>query len=474
MKKEINIVPVPNELKLKSGVFTLDSGTVVENTTGVADGLGVFIKDFAGIKSGKKSKTIKLELSGKNVCAEAYSLKISEGSVIINASAPAGIFYGVQTLKQIIADAAGKKTVNLPCLEIKDKPRFEWRGFMLDSSRHFQSVEFIKRLIDALALCKINRLHWHFIDNQSWRFKSVKYPQLAKFTRGISNDEGCYTVKQVKDIISYAAERFMVVYPELEMPGHSQVTLSIMPDLKCSNISGNTIAREYCLGLPAAEKFHKDMIKEVADIFPSPYIHIGGDEASDANWKFCPRCIAAMKKKKIESTAVFQKDFMERMSDFVRSSGKTPVAWAEKLSLGIPEGQLVQGWHEGESLEAAQKGFSTINSEHSFVYFDYPQSGKEHKAWWMPQLPVEKTYSFDPVPSGLSAKQQKLVIGSEACIWTEDIPESEVFSRTFPRMWAFAETVWSDKKQLDFKSFKKRVSAQASIFEKSGNDFFKG
>lgn len=476
MKSNINIVPVPNELKLKPGAFKLDPGTAVENKSGVTDGLGEFIKDFCGIKSGKSSKSIKIELSGKNTCEEAYSLKISPDSVMITASAPAGIFYGVQTLKQIIAGAAKKKaaSVALPCLEINDKPRFAWRGFMLDSSRHFQSVEFIKRLIDSLALCKINRLHWHFIDNHSWRFKSEKYPQLSKFVRGISNDEGSYTVKQVKDIISYAAERFITVYPELEMPGHSQVALSIMPELKCPNISDNTIAREYCLGLPATEKFHKEMIKEVAAIFPAPYLHIGGDEASDANWKFCPRCTAAMKKKKLDSTAMLQKDFMNRMSDFVRSTGKTPVAWAEKLSLGIAEGQIVQGWHEGESLEAARKGFYTVNSEHSFVYFDYPQDGKEHKAWWMPQLPVEKTYSFDPVPAGLSAKQQKLVIGSEACIWTEDIPEKEVFPRTFPRMWAFAETVWSDKKLLDFKSFKKRISAQVSIFEKSGNDLFKG
>lgn len=476
MKNKINIVPVPNEMKVKAGFFKLDSGTAIENKSGVSDGLGKFIKDFCGMKTDGKSKTIKIEIAGKNTCQEAYSLKISENAAIISASAPAGIFYGVQTFKQLIAGSAKTKTssVAVPCLEINDRPRFAWRGFMLDSSRHFQSVEFIKKLIDSLALCKINRLHWHFIDNHSWRFKSEKYPQLAKFVRGISNDEGCYTVKQVKDIINYATERFIIVYPELEMPGHSQAALSIMPELKCRNISDNTISKEYCLGLPATEKFHQEMIKEVAALFPAPYLHIGGDEASDANWKFCPRCTAAMKKKKLDSTAMLQKDFMNRMSDFVRGTGKTPIAWAEKLSLGIAEGQLVQGWHEGESLEAARKGFYTINSEHSFVYFDYPQSDKESKVWWMPQLPVEKTYSFDPVPAGLSAKQQKLVIGSEACIWTEDIPEEKVFSKTFPRMWAFAETVWTNKKLLDFKSFKKRVSAQARIFEKSGNDFFKG
>ena len=193
MKKEINIVPMPSVLKIKSGVFNLDSGIAVENTSGVADGLRAFIKDFVGIKSGKKSKSIKLELLGKNVCKEAYSLEISEDAVVVKASAPAGIFCGVQTLKQIIADAAGKKgdAINLQCLEIEDKPRFEWRGFMLDSSRHYQSVDFIKRLIDALALSKINRLHWHFIDNQLWRLKTEKYPAVLIKTAAGSSLKSC-------------------------------------------------------------------------------------------------------------------------------------------------------------------------------------------------------------------------------------------------------------------------------------------
>ena len=485
-KDNISIIPVPSRMKLNKGVFRLDSNSRINNDRSLdtsANQFRSFVEETGGIRIGKKSSaanietSIELELSSSEDGGnqESYAIKITPSKISIKAPAAAGVFYGVQTLKQIILErmTSNVSSIDLPCLEIEDGPRFEWRGFLLDSSRHFQDIATIKKLIDALALYKINRLHWHFNDNNSWRFKSEKYPGLARFIRGISNDRGCYTAKQMREVVRYAAERLIMGYPELEMPGHSQAALSIMSQLKCHGISNNTVVNEYCIGRKETEKFNKAIIREIETIFPAPYIHIGGDEADDSNWKFCKYCKAAMKEKGLKNTKMFQKDFMNRMAEYVHSRNKTSIAWADKLSLGIPEGQIVQGWFDNkESYEAASNGFKTINSYHRGVYLDYPQSVDENRYHWMLDLPVKEVYGFDPMPTGLSAEQEKLVLGSEACLWTELVPQEKVFQKIFPRLWAFAEIVWSEKTKLDFESFLKRNAVHCGIFDRLGYDFF--
>ena len=481
----ISIIPAPKKMRLTKGFFALDSNSRIRNNRVLdtsANQFRKFLKEMTGIAVSRKSSSagigniIKLELSSSDgdINRESYELKITPSAIFIKAPAAAGIFYGIQTLMQIIMScpASAASCVNLPCLEIEDAPRFEWRGFMLDSSRHFQDIATIKKLIDALAFYKINRLHWHFIDGQSWRFKSEKYPGLADFISGISTEKGCYTVKQMRDVVQYAAERHIVVYPELEMPGHSRAALTIKPQLKCHGISDNAVVNEYCLGRAATAKFHKEIIREIATIFPAPYIHLGGDEASDANWKSCKYCKAAMIKNGLENTALLQKDFMKKMAEYVHSMDKISIAWADKLALGIPAGQIVQGWSDNdngnESYNAAVKGFKTINSYHRGVYFDYPQNADEDKYQWMIDLPIEKVYAFDPVPAGLSPEQEKLVLGSEACLWTELVPQEKVFRKVFPRLLAFAEIVWSEKSKLNFEDFSKRSAIHCGIFTKSG------
>lgn len=409
---------------------------------------------------------------------EGYTLSVKSDRITIRAFRPAGAFYACQTLRQLLPvpietnGEVRKIAWTVPQVEIEDRPRFPWRGFLLDSARHYQNKGFVMRFIDTLAFYKINRLHWHLCDNEGWRIEIGKYPEL---TIAAANGQKCeyYMQEDLREIIEYAKTRHVHVYPEVEMPGHSQWALNVFKDMRCEN--ARAPVREFCLGTEKTERFFKDILSEVMDLFPDAVIHLGGDEAEETHWRECSRCQACIRNNGLTNERMLQKWFMQKMTNYVHEKGHGTIAWAEHQDLGWPAGQIVQGWHEGESEYAVTYGMKTVNSNHAYVYFDYPITPDDRiKAEWMPELSLPKVYSFDPVPPGVTPEQAALVMGSEACLWTENIPDSKVHEKTFPRLLAFSEAVWSPQESRDWDNFEKRVATHLRWLDAMGVSYWCG
>jgi hexosaminidase len=479
--KELQIIPQPRKMEQREGFFAPASQTAIitcKEFLPLADLLAQLLSrdtgfDFEVRQSAKMNRpagsiSLLIATDRSGLGDEGYTLSVKADQIAIRAFRPAGAFYAFQTLRQLLSvtlergGEARRTAWTVPQVEIEDSPRFPWRGFMLDSSRHFQSKEFILRLIDTLAFYKINRLHWHPCDGIAWRMEIEKYPEL---TKGADDGEKYeyYTKKDIREIIEYAKTLHIEVYPEVEMPGHSRWALNVFKDLRCEN--AKEPVNEYCLGSEKTERFFKDVLTEVMDMFPDAVIHLGGDEANVTHWQACPRCQSCIKANGLGNERMLQKWFMQKMTSFVQDNGRDTIAWGEHQELGWPAGQIVQGWIKGGSEYAIAHGIKTVNSEHEHVYFDYPVSLDDPlKRSWMPELPLAKVYSFDPVPAGTTPEQAALVMGSEACLWTEIIPEEKVYERTFPRLLAFSETVWSPKESKDWNSFEKRAAAHLVAF----------
>ena len=484
--RELHIIPKPERAKRRDGVFTFEPTAAIFTAMDflpVAEHLaqalaratgGVFnVKHGEGRISAGGAIYLRQDAKRSDLGEEGYALSVKPDGVVVRAFRPAGAFYACQTLIQLLP-APGRggfpSLRTLPLAEIEDRPRFPWRGFMLDSSRHFQDRDFVKRLIDALAFYKLNRLHWHLCDSQGWRIEIEKYPELTTAANGRKYD--FYSKKDIREIIDYAAKRHVLVYPEVEMPGHSLWPLEVFKDLRCEN--AEPPFNEYCLGTEKTMLFFKTVLSEVLDLFPNAVIHLGGDEANPEHWRKCPRCQACIRANGLENELMLQKWFMLKMADFVHSKGRESIAWAERLELGWPAGQIVQGWHPGESDKALAQGMKTVNSNDGYVYFDYPISPDDPmQDGWMPQLPLQKVYSFDPVPAGTAPDRAALVLGSEACLWTENIPQEKVFEKTFPRLLAFSEAVWSPVASRNWDDFKERVAAHYLLLDAMGVSSFR-
>ena len=487
--KELQIIPQPETMEQRNGVFMLGPQTAIVASKAyqpVADHLAQVLArttgfDFAVRQSEQQngpagSIALLCAADQPDLGDEGYTLSVTADQIIIRAFRPAGAFYASQTLRQLLPapiepHGEVRKTWAVPQAELKDRPRFPWRGFLLDSARHFQSKEFVLRLIDALTFYKINRLHWHLCDNEGWRMETGNYPAL---TRAAANGQKCecYTQADLREIIEYATTCHVQIYPEVEMPGHSFRALDVFRDMRCNPAEATC---EFCLGTEKTERFLKDVLQEVMDLFPHAIIHLGGDEAGTAHWQACPRCQARIKANGLGNERMLQKWFLQRMTDFVREKGHGTIAWADHQDLGWPAGQIVQGWHSGESDYAITHGMKTINSNHEYAYFDYPIAPDDPiRAKWMPELSLAKVYSFDPVPPGMTPEQAALVMGSEACLWTENIPEHKVYEKTFPRLLAFSEVVWSPQKSRDWLKFEKRVATHFRWLDAMGVTCWRG
>lgn len=477
-----SVIPRPVRMETRNGQFTLRASSSLEaapKQKAVADGLASLLRRATGYplpvrvsRAGSgRPNTISL-LTETALPDEAYRLSVQPDRVVVHASGPAGTFYACQTLRQLLPDAvesrasSGAMPWTIPRVEIEDAPRFGWRGFMLDSSRHFQTKPFVTRLIDALAFFKINRLHWHLVDNEGWRIESRRHPQLNG--PAADNDpKGYYTQDDLREILAYAEARHVGIYPEIEMPGHSRRLLSVMKELRCANAEGNV--EEVCLGSGKVTRFFRGVLDEVLGLFPDCVIHVGGDEAGDQHWKKCPKCRARMKREGLAQERLLQKSFMQEMTDYLHRQGRRTISWADQQDLGWPEGQIVQGWHKGESEYAIAHGMSTVHSVHDYTYFDYPDGPTDTvRAPWMIELPIERVYAFDPVPPGATPEQASLVLGSEACLWTENVNESGVWAKTFPRLLAFSEVVWSPQAARQWRDFEKRMPPQFKRLEAMG------
>ena len=509
----VNIVPKPAIIKMNKGTFEINEKTVVyfPSADKEADRIaGVFagLISNAGLKNQIKESAFKdfktvnngivfaYTKTRKSIPGEGYFLKVQPNRITIEASTGAGLFYGMQSLIQLLPPEvyAGKndslnKKFNVPCLEIKDQPRFPYRGMHLDVSRHFFPKDFIKQYIDLIAMYKMNIFHWHLTDDNGWRIEIKKYPLLTKVAAWHIDREndpwtqrapqkpgeiavygGFYTQEDIREIVKYAADRYVTIIPEIEMPAHSVEVLAAYPRLSCTGGPFTVPPGSYwpnldifCAGNDSVFIFLQDVLTEVMDLFPSKYIHIGGDEADKTNWKKCPKCQARIKAEGLRDENELQSYFVKRIEKFILSKNRRMIGWDEILDGGIAPEATVMSWRGLEGgIAAAQQGHDAIMSPGDYCYFDHYQANpaSEPKAIGG-FLTLKKVYSYEPVPEELSADQQRHILGAQGNVWTEYIPTpARAEYMALPRMIALSEVVWSPKNTHDFSDFRTRLRAQ--------------
>lgn len=488
------IIPLPNSVEIIDSFFTIDESTGItydDNFKVSAQ----FLKDF--IESGspihlKEGNDIQFKLD-QNLGSEAYHLTVSKEGITIKASTDQGAFYAVQTLRQLMSVSIENGTfsedeINIQAVTIKDQPQFKYRGMHLDVARHMFSVDFIKKYIDALVLLKMNTFHWHLTDDQGWRIEIKKYPKLQEVSAyrdetlvGHYSDQphqfdgkrygGYYTQQEVKDVVQYAKARFVTVIPEIEMPGHAQAAIAAYPELGCTSTGSVTnepieVAKKwgvfeeiYCPNQKTFT-FLEDVLDEVLELFPSKYIHIGGDEAPKTRWKNCTHCQDLIKKEGLKDEHHLQSYFITKMEAYLNSKGRQIIGWDEILEGGLAPNATVMSWRgTSGAVEAAKSGHNVVMTPTSHCYFDYYQSENEDEPLAIGGfLPLEKVYGFNPIPEELTTEESKYVLGAQGNIWTEYIPtEKHLEYMAFPRMLALSEVVWSKLKHKDYKDFVSRL-----------------
>jgi hexosaminidase len=491
-----NLIPAPKQLSPKEGSFQVKKNTVI--TIGdaafspVADMLSEQLKatvlTTVTIKSGKSGSGI-VFTANPTMGDEAYRLDISSKKITIEAKGGKGAFYALQTLIQLMPVGRGLASANLPNCTINDEPRYAYRGLMLDAGRHFFPVADIKRYLDIMALYKLNTFHWHLTEDQGWRIEIKKYPLLTKIsstrkesTLGHYRDKkfdgkpygGFYTQQQVRDIVAYAATKYITVVPEIEMPGHSQALLAAYPQLGANADKIYQVATKWGVSedvlFPREETFQfmEDVLTEVMELFPSQYIHIGGDECPKTQWKESRFCQDLIKKLGLKDEHELQSYFIRRIDRFISSKGRKLMGWDEILEGGLSPNATVMSWRGTKGgVEAAQQNHDVVMSPNSFFYLDYYQDDPKTEPLAIGgNLPLSKCYSFEPDLPELTAEQAKHVIGIQANMWTEyvgDLPYAEYM--TYPRALALAEVAWSPKGTKDYEAFKNRVKAQQPLLD---------
>jgi len=476
-KKEVNIIPKPVSIIKGEGGFTISHSTLITFDKGDSSAVKVAIYlegllKKVGINTscheslGDGGSAIRFTSVGAidTLGNEGYELTVNKDGIIIKAKYANGYFYAIQTLRQLMpkgfnkADAQFSK-LRVPAVSIVDKPRFKWRGMNFDCCRHFMSKEFVKRYIDLLAYHKMNIFHWHLTEDQGWRIEIKKYPKLTSVGAWRTEADGTvyggfYTQEDIKEVVTYAAERFINIVPEIEMPGHSVAALASYPQLSCTGVpikvetNWGVFKDIYCVGNDSTFVFMQNVLDEVISLFPFQYIHIGGDEAPKYRWENCPKCQKRMKVEKLKNEEELQRYFISRIARYLETKNRRIIGWDEILDGGIPDLATVQSWRGFDGAKtAALAGVDAIVSPTSHCYFDYP----------IENIDLQKVYSFEPVPSGLNPEQQKHIIGGECNMWSEYAPQEVVDAKMFPRTLAIAEVLWSPSANRDYKEFYDRV-----------------
>lgn len=481
VSQPISIVPEPKIVIPQPGEFKIQSSTVLQVDGGlekVASQVEVYFGTKQKIQRGTaKKNVIRLRLDKKlKLGDEGYQLNIDPESVEVVASKPAGAFYGVQSLRQLFQN----DRFAFPSVIIEDQPRFSWRGSHLDVGRHFMPKEWIKKYIDLLAYHKLNVFHWHLTEDQGWRLEIKKYPKLTsigskrkatmlKYSPAEMEEkpyEGFYTQEDAKEIVKYAAERFITVVPEIEMPGHSQAAIAAYPEL------GNTketveVATKWGVITrvfnpeESTIKFLQNVLDEVMAIFPSKYIHIGGDECPKDEWKKSPRVQQLMKERGLKDEHEMQSWFIRKMDAYLASKGRNLIGWDEILEGGLAPGAAVMSWRgEAGGIEAAKSKHKVVMASTNALYFDYYQADPKNEPHAIGGfLPLEKVYQYDILPKELTPEEQKYVVGGQFQIWTEYIrTPSQVEYMAFPRGAAAAEIFWSPKSKRNLRNFVDRLT----------------
>jgi hexosaminidase len=470
-----SVVPALEQFENKSGFCRLGSTVDIvlpENSDGIlpmakafsADARKVSAVKFSPLSKYNSSKSgVVLHLDTRCDDTESYRLNVSTRRVDIYASGEAGLYYGLQTLLQLIPP--GAKDAVIPCCRIEDGPRFKWRGVMLDCSRHFFSVPEIKRVLDMMAMFKLNTFHWHLVDDPAWRLEIKKYPQLTekgslRNGRRTNKDGFFYSQKQVRDVIRYAADRAITVVPEIEMPGHSWTALSIMRNLRCNPGNNQNI---YCAGKDETFEFLEDVLDEVFALFPSEYVHIGGDEAGKAPWKNCPLCQKRMQDNDLKNENELQSWFVKRIEKFFSTRGRRMLGWDEIIEGGLSPAASVMHWRDGAgaSVEhAAAEGHNVVMTPQSFCYLDFHQDRDwfNEPPGWNGAVTLQKAYSFEPVPASLPQDKEHFILGGQGNLWTERVATDQHLEyMLFPRIIALSESLWSPKSKRSYASFAKRL-----------------
>ena len=533
VRAQYDVVPLPQSIEMQKGEpFALWNDLVQivapEELKAEADFLQAYLKDITGgtlplAQKREKGKTyIELSVSPKVTAPEGYVLTINKNGITIAGGSAAGVFYGIQTLRKTVVNARQSQHVteftNTPSVSsatppftllypvvITDAPRFSWRGMHLDCSRHFFSVEFVKKFIDLLALHNMNVFHWHLTDDQGWRIEIKKWPRLTTVGSqrsgtiiGTNSDlddgipyGGFYTQAEAREIVAYAAARHITIVPEIDMPGHMLAALAAYPELGCTG--GPYQVGHYwgvykdvlCVGNPRVYEFVQDVLTEVMDIFPSEIIHIGGDESPSEKWQHCEKCgkfqvDEALKGRigapqdgvrvmpEIPVGVFYQAPFTERVFDFLTSKGRRALGWDEILD-GAPQDAMIMSWRgTAPGAKAAEAGHDVVMAPTTHCYFDYQQVEDTE---FEPSrcggfIPIEKVYSLDPAPDSLSVEARKHILGTQANLWTEYITNEQMVEyQALPRMSALAEVQWTQPARKNYKAFLQRLTRFTNLFE---------
>ena len=529
-EKEANyqVIPLPQEVSLTQGnPFKLNENVLIaypENNALLqrnAEFLSEYIQQATNyapktkaIAAGEQVKNaIVLGLDPGIANKEGYVLTTTPEGISINGQTENGVFYGIQTLRKSIPAEAKGATILIPAGEIKDEPRFSYRGMHLDVGRHFFPKEFIKKYIDLLVLHNMNTFHWHLTEDQGWRIEIKKYPKLTEIgsqrsrtvigrnTQEYDNTPygGFYTQEEAKEIVEYAQERYITIIPEVDLPGHMLAALAAYPEMGCTGGPYEVCPRwgifedVLCIGNDKTMQFLEDVMSEIIEIFPSKYVHIGGDEAPRTRWEKCPKCQARIKAEGLKAdknhTAEdrLQSYCMTRIEKFLNSKGRRIIGWDEILEGDVAPNATVMSWRGMEGgIKAAQLGHDNIMPQlcsldvimtpTSFCYFDYYQTAdtKDEPLGIGGYVPIEKVYSLEPVPTALTEEQSKHILGAQANLWTEYIPSSEhVEYMVLPRMAALAEVQWTQPEKKDFKDFSTRLARLMKFYQRDGFNYAK-
>lgn len=525
-EEEYQIIPKPVLLETLNGQFLLDASTKISGTVELVNE-GEYLAGLVGLKydiSDSEGGDIILKLDESIEEEEGYTLAVSYDKIVVAGKTSTGVFYGIQTLRQLmpiaIESSENLAEITIPAVTIKDSPRFGYRGMHLDVARHFYPVDFVKKYIDLIAMHKMNTLHWHLTEDQGWRIEIKKYPKLTEvgaFRNGTiighhpgeGNTEeqygGFYTQEEVKDIVKYASDRHVTVIPEIELPGHSSAAIASYPNLSCfpeepteifadqGSKKGKEIQAAgtpklvyeswgvvddvYCAGKEETFKFLEDVLAEVIPLFPAKYVHIGGDECPKGNWKRCANCQKRMKEEGLYDAHELQSYFIQRMEKFINSKGKSIIGWDEILEGGLAPNATVMSWRGTEGgITAAQQKHDVIMTPNHSCYFDHYQTedAKNEPLAIGGKTTVEAVYAYNPMPKELGPEFQKYILGAQANVWSEYMPTTDyVEYMILPRMSALSEVVWTSQESREWGDFKDRLQTLAERFEVLGLNYAK-
>ena len=485
---DFNIIPYPTNLRTRDGHFHLGEDTrlypdnanlanaeILQNLLHPDTGFPLDIDPQPSNQGDNIHLTLQEDLG--HLGEEGYQLSVSQEEILLRAATPTGIFYAIQTLRQLLPPEIESAGVidgmewQIPCLEIEDIPRYPWRGYMLDEARHFQGIKTVKKLLDLMALFKLNHFHWHLTDDQGWRIEIKKYPLLTEVGAKragtvIGNPylsqkhdhiphEGFYTQDEIRDVIDYARERHIMVVPEIEIPGHSTAALAAYPEFSCTGGPFEVPTRWgifpeiYCAGKPETYEYLKNILREVMELFPAPYIHIGGDEAPKKRWKACPDCQQKMVEENLRDEDSLQVYMVNQIAEHLRQHGKRIIFWSDSFDSAIDANAIVHFWigNREKVLQSIKQGQEVINSSYLSTYLDQTHT----------TISLEKTQKFNPAFASLTKDEADNVLGFEGLMWGEWLPNYRRLEyQTFPRLIALAEGGWVDQPG-NYKDFRFRL-----------------